>query len=110
MYRNTPKEAKTIVIKADDRTQYYEDELYDLIFVEAMVTDTKINRIPNYSEEVKFVVSEGVEVVGDPIVRCEAGIASTLVKVQKGTKEWTIKVQSEDLKMEVSKTFTDENK
>ena len=110
MYRNTPKEAKTIVIKTDDRTQYYEDELYDLIFVEAMVTDTKINRIPNYAEEVKFVVSEGVEVVGDPIVRCEAGIASTLVKVHKGTKEWTIKVQSEDLKMEVSKTFTDEKK
>ena len=110
MYRNTPKEAKTIVIKTDDRTQYYEDELYDLIFVEAMVTDTKINRILNYAEEVKFVVSEGVEVVGDPIVRCEAGIASTLVKVHKGTKEWTIKVQSEDLKMEVSKTFTDEKK
>lgn len=110
MYRNTPKEAKTIVIKTDDRTQYYEDELYDLIFVEAMVTDTKINRIPNYAEEVKFVVSEEVEVVGDPIVRCEAGIASTLVKVYKGTKEWTIKVQSEDLKMEVSKTFTDEKK
>ena len=110
MYRNTPKEAKTIVIKTDDRTQYYEDELYDLIFVEAMVTDTKINRIPNYAEEVKFVVSEGVEVVGDPIVRCEAGIASTLIKVHKRTKEWTINVQSEDLKMEVSKTFTDEKK
>lgn len=108
MYRNTPKEPKTIVIKADDRNQYYQDELYDLIFVEAMVTDAKINRIPNYAEEVKFVSSEGVEIIGDPIVRCEAGIASTLVKVNKGITNWTIKVQSEDLKMEVSKTFTDE--
>tara|TARA_Y100000034_G_scaffold136654_1_gene214466 strand:- start:28006 stop:30330 length:2325 start_codon:yes stop_codon:yes gene_type:complete len=103
-YRNTPGKPKMMRLIVDDETQYYEDELYDLILVNAVVMDKDFFRTPNYNGEVKFVVDGEAEIIGDPIVRCEAGIASVLVRVKpRSKKDIFISVQSEDLQMETSK-------
>ncbi len=103
-FRNTPGAPKMMRLIVDDETQYYEDELYDLILVHAVVMDKDFFRTPYYSGEVKFVAEGDAEIIGDPIVRCEGGMASILVKVKPRTaKDVFISVQSEDLQMETTK-------
>lgn len=110
-FRNTPDKPKMLRLIVDDEKQYYKDELYDLILVHAVVMDKDFVRTPEYSGEVKFVAEGGAEIIGDPIVRCEAGIASVLVKVKpRSQKDVFISVQSEDLRMETTKElFYEEN-
>ncbi|EHQ31186.1 glycoside hydrolase family 2 protein [Mucilaginibacter paludis] len=69
----------------------------DVIFVYASVVDDKGTVVPDANPQVDFSVDGDAQIIGQPSVKAEAGIATALLKIKKLGKVLTIKAEAKGL-------------
>jgi beta-galactosidase len=82
----SPGEAASIHVEIDESGIPLSENETDLVFVYANVIDKNNTVLPYFNQAVTFVI-EGGELIGENPVKAEAGIASILLKVKKGTQK-----------------------
>jgi beta-galactosidase len=83
---SSPGEAASIHVEIDESGIPLSENETDLVFVYANVIDKNNTVLPYFNQAVTFVI-EGGELIGENPVKAEAGIASILLKVKKGTQK-----------------------
>jgi beta-galactosidase len=83
MVRMTPGKAMALIISVDESGKAYPQD-NDVFLVYAKVVDKNKTIMPDAINEVKFSVTGNLEILGNSIVKCEAGIAAVLIRTKVG--------------------------
>ncbi|WP_295654096.1 glycoside hydrolase family 2 TIM barrel-domain containing protein [uncultured Mucilaginibacter sp.] len=96
--RMTPGKPYAIKLSVDDsgKERFYENS-NDVVFVYASVVDQNGTIIPDAKNEVTFSINGDADLVGDKVVKCEAGVASILLKTKNKPGHIKVSEQSNGL-------------
>jgi len=90
--RTTPLEPAKVKLSVDESNTPVQAGCNDVVFVYASIMDVNNNPVPLVSNEVRFKVEGSAELIGDNPVKCEAGVATILMKI--GEESGVIKVSA----------------
>ena len=96
--RNTPGSPVKIQLSIDESNKLLQANCNDVVFVYATIADEQGNYVPSANHEVTFKTEGDAELIGDNPVKCEAGIATILLKAGKKVDKLKISVSSDGLK------------
>lgn len=95
----TPGELKRLKIWMDESNRPAEAGCNDVLFVYIAGVDAKGTIVPNFTEQIKLQLPEGVELMNTEAIVAELGIATALVRIGNKSGEFIIKASSESKKM-----------
>jgi beta-galactosidase len=90
--RKTPEAALKLALDVDYSGKNLVAGQNDVVFVYVSVTDKNGTVIPDAANEVRLVVDGGAEVIGNSMVKAEAGIAGFLIRA--GARKRPLKLQA----------------
>ncbi|MDB5019519.1 MAG: beta-galactosidase, partial [Pedobacter sp.] len=90
--RKTPEAALKLALDVDYSGKNLVAGQNDVVFVYVSVTDKNGTVIPDAANEVRLIVDGGAEVIGNSMVKAEAGIAGFLIRA--GARKGPLKLQA----------------
>lgn len=94
--RQTPKKPSKIKVTKDMSGYDLESNCNDVVFVYGSVVDNNETLVSSFSDKILFSVEGDAQLIGENPVKCEAGIASIILKVGEHTED--IKVTASFIK------------
>jgi len=94
--RQTPGKAVAVKLIRDEGNKYFAGS--DVEFIYATVIDQNGTVIPDATNEIKFSVKGDVSILNSNIVKCEAGVATILLKNGTSDTNFTVSASADNLK------------
>jgi beta-galactosidase len=93
----TPGKPTDIVLDIDESGKKTQSGCNDVVFIYAYITDNKGTTVPNADNFVKFTVEGNLEIIGQNLIKAEAGIAPILIRVGDKPGKYRIIASGEGL-------------
>jgi len=93
----TPLEPQSVQLQVDESGISISKIHDDVVYVYAKIVDKNGTICPLYQNEVKFSVSGNAELIGENPAKCEAGIATILLKTHADSKQIMLAAESNQL-------------
>jgi beta-galactosidase len=94
--RMTPGKAVAVKLSRDESQKYFAEN--DIEFVYATVVDQNGTPVTDATNEISFSVKGDASIVGKSVIKCEAGVATILLKKGAHNANFTVSASAGDLK------------